>query len=188
MEKSISGVAIHPDGSHRILTITHQDLTFINVYMPWQCTYCNEEYKDEIDQLAEVTTKCMFSKHIIAGDFNIDLQKHVDSRARYLQNMKDAYQLKEAGHSESPTFKHHNGVHQSKIDYIVINRKWNLEDVKCSKVIDGPENTSTHSCITASLKLTHMKESEHQNSKFKYYLMMKIMTFHVHPLKWQQRI
>ena len=54
---------------------------------------------------------------------NIDLNKKLDSRAKYLADFLKAFQFQEALKIQEPTFHQQSGHGSSKIDYIFINQR-----------------------------------------------------------------
>ena len=150
--RSLSGITVHPDGSHRILIISHLDMVIVNVYMPCRGSYSNQEYKDEIDQLHEVSTKFSNLKVILGGDFNIDLQKQRDSRANYLHDLLTSFGYANPTATTDPTFIHHNGIHSSRIDYVFFNMQWSPEEICTSSTLHDVNNTSSHLCLLSSFE------------------------------------
>ena len=143
------------DGSNRTVVVETANLVVINSYLPCRGSYSNMEYKAEIDQLAEICEKYSTSHLILTGDYNVDLHKSNDARVKYFKKFLATYNLAEAYPLSSPTFKHHNGQHCSKIDFIFMNESLRNKLVAVEyKVLEhDPANTSSHEPLLLKLHL-----------------------------------
>jgi endonuclease/exonuclease/phosphatase family metal-dependent hydrolase len=134
-------------------------MVVINAYMPCRGQYSNAEFQQEIDQLEEICLKFHDYHIVLAGDFNIDTSKNVDSRTRYFTRFVKNNDLQEVFKIEQPTFRQHSGKGHSKIDYIFINNK--LKEAMSTaeyKVLQDPLNCSDHDALF--LKVT-FKQNVH---------------------------
>ena len=130
------------DGSHRINVLRIGKATVINAYLPCRGSHSIQEFQEEIDQLHEILCKYKNTHTILAGDLNVD-QHATGTRGNYFRELIGNHTLTEVCDIVGPTFIHHNGVSTSKIDYILVDDKWDTRD--CSyQVIDAVSNTSTH--------------------------------------------
>ena len=113
-----------PDGNHRICIVEEQDkkTLIINTYLPPRGRYTNQEYQEEVDILHEICEKYQDRPIILLGDLNIDLNKKLDSRAKYLADFLKSHSFREITEITQPTFRQHSGNGQSKIDYIMVNQ------------------------------------------------------------------
>ena len=162
---------LHKDGSNRIVVAQFGSLVLINVYMPCRGAYSNTDFLSEIDQIEEICQKFATSHLVIAGDFNVDIIKSNDTRVKYFKKFMSTNKLKEAYSlpTATATFRHHNGKHSSKIDYILINDS--LREATSAmeyRVLDqDPLNTSTHSPLLLKLTLknaiTRKSQAEKRN-------------------------
>lgn len=123
--------------------------------MPCRGSYSNTDFMSEIDQIGEICQKFATSYLIVAGDFNVDQGKSNDTRVKYLKKFLSANKLSEIFPIHTPTFRHHNGKHTSKIDYIFISENLRAAISTAEyKVLDhDPHNTSTHSPLILKLLL-----------------------------------
>jgi hypothetical protein len=76
---------------------------------------------------------------------NIDL-KQKDSRAAYFKNFIQENNLREVKNICEPSFIHYNGTSSSRIDYILLDSKWELAGASYELLKDY-RNTSTHSAL-----------------------------------------
>ena len=143
------------DGSCRIVVITTDKMALVNVYMPCRGSYSNTDFLNELDQVEEICQKFQSLHIIVAGDFNIDLNKSNDVRVRYFKKFLKTNNLMEAYPINSPTFRHHNGLHTSKIDYILFNQslKSIVTAVEYKVLEHDPMNCSSHDPLLLKLYL-----------------------------------
>jgi hypothetical protein len=138
------------DGTNRtsVTKINNLGFTIVNTYLPCRGHYTMQEYQEEVDQLSEICNKFQDEPIIISGDFNIDLAKQNDSRARCLKTLLKEHDLQEICQLQGPTYKHHDGQHKSRLDYIFTNKAFRDATISesCSYSIlhDDPRNSSTH--------------------------------------------
>ena len=134
------------DGSWRTTVLFIGKMAIVNCYLPCRGSYTLAEYEDEIDQLNEICQKLQHMCLIVTGDFNTDFNTHDASRTSYLKKFLNDNKLEENHEIESPTFKHHSGNSNSKIDYIFLNRiaREQLSNIEYSILSDDAINTSSH--------------------------------------------
>ena len=143
------------DGTNRIVTIKEDNMVLVNVYMPCRGGYTNMEYQEALDQLHEICQKFEEHQLIVAGDFNVDTAKQSDVRVKHFKALLATNNLSEVKPITTPTFKHHNGKHCSRIDYIFINQRLKANMISAEyKVLELPEDTSSHDPILLKLELT----------------------------------
>ena len=141
------------DGSNRITVITSGKIALINVYMPCRGSYTNAEFQDELDKVEELCQKFSSLHIIVAGDFNVDVNKTNDVRVKYFKKFLNFNNLEEAYKISTPTFRHHNGIHTSKIDYILINKTLRnvISAVEYRVLEHDPQNSSSHDALLIKL-------------------------------------
>jgi endonuclease/exonuclease/phosphatase family metal-dependent hydrolase len=118
-------------------------------------------------QLQEICNKYTDHPLIVAGDFNIDPRKQTDTRVKCFKKLLSENRLSEINPIAEPTFKHHNGKHSSKIDFILVNTT--LKDVVESaeyRVLElDPLNSSTHEPLLLKLHLKQLVTDEKKPRK-----------------------
>ena len=145
------------DGNHRICRAQHGEtgIIILNVYLPPRGRYANDDFRAEIDRLHEICEKYDDQPILLLGDVNIDLNKKIDSRAKYLQNFLKQHGFREPIHITEPTFTQHSGKGSSKIDYVFLNlHLMTLVDRVEYRILDDHHlNTSSHQALIAKLFL-----------------------------------
>ncbi len=143
------------DGSNRMVVTETDDFILINIYLPCRGSYTNTEFQAEVDKLTEICEKYSSSKIILVGDFNVDIGKCNDSRVKYLKKTLASFHLSEALPLSSPTFRHHNGQHKSKIDYIFLNDllREKVKSVVYRVLEHDPANVSTHEPLLLKIEM-----------------------------------
>ncbi|CAC5403629.1 unnamed protein product [Mytilus coruscus] len=117
-----NAVNIMPDGNYRIQVLTRNSspnpVCLIYIYMPSAQNSGDNEYKDTLDQISEIMDKYKeIYQIILCGDMNASLHRDNRKRDKIFEEFKninnfhipDSYPIK-------PTFFHHNGIWNSKIN------------------------------------------------------------------------
>jgi hypothetical protein len=166
-KKNFTGITVCPGNTHRMITITQRDLAITNVYLPCRGSYSNQDFYSEIDRLTEICTQFNDHKHLIAGDFNVDILKKPDGRTKYLEILMQDFNLKDRKSDGKCTYFDKAGKFSSRIDYILFNSRWEEEEIIYSKVVHKISNTSPHVGIMTECKFkrNQVKMKENKENK-----------------------
>ncbi|CAC5387511.1 unnamed protein product [Mytilus coruscus] len=152
------------DGNERIVAIeinTETKLCIICTYLPTHnpSVHSIDEYSDCLDILFNIIFKFSDThKIVIAGDFNATLlasrsyNKHDEQFKKFILDLQLKYTIE-----KQSTFIHHNGNSQSQIDYILSTPSEILDQYKIHEM--DPVNTSSHTCVSANIKINLQRES-----------------------------
>ena len=165
--KNLTGISIYQGNTERMITITQGELAITNVYLPCRGSYSNQEFYSEIDRLSEVCTQQCIRKHIIAGDFNVDVLKQDDGRIKYFQTLMKSYQLEDKKSDKKSTYFDKAGKFNSRIDYILFNDKWKDDEILYSKIVEIAENTSPHIALITECKYRPSQAQVKHNKEIK---------------------
>ena len=137
----------------------------INTYLPPRGRYTNQEYQEEVDILHKICEKYQDRPIIILGDLNIDLNKKLDSRAKYLADFLKSHSFREITEITQPTFRQHSGNGQSKIDYIMVNQHFLslITRATYQPMDDQHLNTSSHSPLILTALVPITKQSQYED-------------------------
>ena len=120
-------------------------------------SYSAQDYSDTIDQLTEIISKFSASHNIIlAGDMNGSIHReppniHDVALRNFLENFD---LLPSQDYPTSPTFHHHDGISEAVIDYILLDKRLGCQAGTIRNLQEHPKNTSDHSPVTASLRIS----------------------------------
>ena len=135
------------DGSERTLVIQVGDFTVINSYLPCRGGPTIEEFCDEMAQIEEICSKFSpTSTLILAGDLNVDMERHTGTRVTCLKELIQNHSLREFSPIPEPTYIHHSNDAVSKIDYIFTSKPL-PEDSSYRRLPLCSSNTSPHCAI-----------------------------------------
>ncbi|CAC5412819.1 unnamed protein product [Mytilus coruscus] len=152
------------DGNERIVAIdinTETKLCIICTYLPTHNppVHSIDEYSDCLDILFNIIFKFSDThKIVIAGDFNATLlasrsyNKHDEQFKKFILDLQLKYTIE-----KQPIFSHHNGNSQSQIDYILSTPSEILDQYKIHEM--DPVNTSSHTCVSANIKINLQREN-----------------------------
>ena len=108
------------DGSEGTIVLQLGDVTVGNTYLPCRGKYGNQEFIDEVDQLDEICSKFADTLIILTGDMNVDIIKHPGTRTDRFKELMSKHCIVESLCITMPTYHHHDGKSNLKIDYILI--------------------------------------------------------------------
>ena len=136
------------------------EVLIVNSYLPCRGNHTLQEFQQEIDQLKEICQKYADLQIILAGDFNVDVEKHPIQRVTYFKSLLNDHNLRELQPISEPTLTHHNWTSTSKIDYILLSDKLlnSSSPDNLYKLLDHPSNTSTHIPLLIKIKIKASKQ------------------------------
>ena len=142
-------VTVMPDGSNRTMVIQIGNAkTLVNTYLPCRGTYSTEDFKDEVDQIAEICFKYQQTDIFLAGDMNVDVHRQEEARSKHFQKFMKRFNLKEAKIIKDPTYIHHGGTSATKIDYILVSHKTpGMNEAEYEILPKATCNTSPHQAL-----------------------------------------
>jgi hypothetical protein len=147
-----------PDGNERIVCVelctASEKICIVSVYLPAQSGSTTLVQLDDcLDLLSEILYKYAPTHEILmAGDWNASLIRE-KPQDRILREFVHQHSLVIPGKfGTSPTYRHHNGIWVSQIDYILV-MKDRTSATGARIAVDNHRNVSTHLAVTCKIVL-----------------------------------
>jgi hypothetical protein len=147
-----------PDGNERIVCIelctAREKLCIVAVYLPSQSGSSSLAHLDEcLDLLSEIVFKYGETHELVmAGDWNASLIRD-KQQDRFLKEFVKQHDLVIPGNlGSSPTYRHHNGLWVSQIDYILVRQDQSIVS-SAHVVAEDHINVSTHQAVMCDVVL-----------------------------------